>query len=334
MKKLLALLLAIITCFSVASLTACGKEGDELQVYVPDGAPALSVARLLDDENIVKGIKINVVDATLIQTYVTGETPKADFAILPVNAASKLLGNASTYQMLGVVTNGNLFIMKKQNGTDITPANVSDLVGKKVGVINISNVPGLTFKAILNANALAFEDISESGEVKADKVNLVGLTGGEEVLPSSDCDYFVVPEPAATTKQNKTQGKLSVAGSLQELYGGTEGYPQAVLVAKKSVIENNKRVVNKFVASFTDNKTWLTTASTDKIVNAVISGYLDPETNRTFTAENLNATVIENCAIKFTNAKDAKPAVLAYIAKLNGIANVWGTPVDAFFYGA
>lgn len=334
MKKLLALILAVITCFSVTSLVACKENDEKLQMYVPDGAPALSVARLLDDENIVKGVKINVVGATLIQGYVTGETPKADLAILPVNAASKLLGNASNYQMLGVVTNGNLFIMKKQSGVDITTDNLSDLVGKKVGVMNITNVPGLTFKTILSSNDIAYEDISTSGVASADKVNLIGLTKGEEVVPSSDCDYFVVPEPAATTEENKTQGKLSIAGSLQVLYGGTAGYPQAVIVAKKSVISSNKQTVDEIVSSFSANKTWLENTDTTKIVNAVVKGFVDKEMNRTFTADNLNANVITNCAINFTSAKDARSAVLTYLEKINGIsANAWGTPTDAFFYG-
>ena len=45
------------------------------------------------------------------------------------------------------------------------------------------------------------------------------------------CDYFVAAEPAASTRANATG--LNFVGDLQELYGSENGYPQAVIVAKK-----------------------------------------------------------------------------------------------------
>ncbi|MDE6690757.1 MAG: hypothetical protein K2K04_02190, partial [Clostridia bacterium] len=66
------------------------------------------------------------------------------------NAAAKLLGSGSRYQLLGGVTHGNLFIISS-DGTPVTADNLArKLEGKKVGVVNLSAVPGLTFKMILN----------------------------------------------------------------------------------------------------------------------------------------------------------------------------------------
>ena len=173
-----------------------------------------------------------------------------------------------------------------------------------------------------------------SGEVDSAKVNLVGLADGTAVTPVVDCDYFVVPEPAATTKINATQGKLSLAGSLQTLYGDGNGYPQAVLVAKKSVIANYSDTINSLISSFADNYNWLVSndTSAETIVNAIVSALPDG-TAPTFTANNLNKTVIANCGIGFINATNAKASVLAYLNKINGItANSFGVPVDGFFY--
>ncbi len=336
MKKLLALLLTFILAITQLSLVACNDEGDvKLSLYAPDGAPALSVARLIDDKSAVSNVEVKIVLANTISTFVTGEEKKADFAILPVNAASKMLGNASSYKMLGVVTNGNLFIMGKASAENIDKTNLSTLVGKKVGVINLANVPGLTFKAILSENEIPFANLVEGGEVDANKVNLVGLTDGTAVTPSSECDYFVVPEPAATTKQTMTSGKLKICGSLQALYGEGEGYPQAVLVAKNSVIEENSSIVKALVNSFNENQEWLKSESTTptQIVNAVKGGFLDSEMAPTFNANNLNKTVIENCAISFTKASEIKGDVLEYLQKINGVSNnAWGTPAEDFFY--
>lgn len=337
MKRFFTILLCLMLSLSSFCIFGCNGGEQKLSLYVPDGAPALSVARLLHDENAVKDVKVNVVTSDLIKTFVTGESPKADFCIMPVNLAVKLLGSGENYQMLGVVTNGNLFIMKKQNGVDITKENASELIGKKVGVINIANVPGLTFKAILSDLSLDYVELTEETSYQEDKVNLVGLADGTEVKPTSDCDYFVVPEPAATTKQNATQGKLSIAGSLQSLYGQGQGYPQAVLVAKKQVIQNNKAVVEQLINSFAQNSAWLIDENTSMqaVVDAVRSGFVDQELTPTFTANNLNKTVITNCAIRFSTASSQKLLVKEYIIKLNAISNgAWGTPQDAFFYQA
>lgn len=332
MKKFLILILS--TIFALTIIPSCKKDNDpaSLSLYCPDGAPALSVARLISDDTIVDNLDINVVTASTINAYVTGDAPKADIAIMPVNAASKVLGNANSYQMLGVVTWGNLYLLKKQSGVNITVNNLNDLIGKKVGVINLANVPGLTFKAILSDNDVPFT--TYSGTVDTESVNLVGLSDGTAVTPAADCDYFVVPEPAATTKINATAGKLSLAGDLQAMYGDGNGYPQAVLVAKKSVILDRKSDIDKLIASFNDNYAYLIddATSSNDIVSAITSA-LPEGTAPTFTANNLNKTVISNCGISFKTASTAKTEVLAYLSKINAITNnSFGTPIDAFFF--
>lgn len=78
-------------------------------VYAPDGAPALSLVNAVSKED--SHFDYHVVDSATIQTYVTGNRPTADFAVLPVNAGKQMLGNGETYQMLGTVTNGNLYFL-------------------------------------------------------------------------------------------------------------------------------------------------------------------------------------------------------------------------------
>ncbi|MBQ9104262.1 MAG: hypothetical protein IJY57_04180 [Clostridia bacterium] len=165
-------------------------------------------------------------------------------------------------------------------------------------------------------------------------VTLVGLADGTAVTPAAQYDYFVVPEPAATTKVNATQGKLSFAGDLQALYGDGEGYPQAVVVAKKSVIESDGATVKAFVNSFADNKSWLIddNTSSQTIVDAVKSGFISNDMTPTFTANNLNKQVIINSGLRYRHAVESKAWVLDYLAKVNAVSNnSFGTPVDNFF---
>lgn len=321
MKKILLFLITVVLAVACAvGVTACKKsdDGGKLSVYVPDGAPALSVATLSNSSDF----NVNVIDAGTINTKVTGENPQADIAILPLNAAVKLLGNGEKYKMLGTVTHGNLFLLKKEGQADITtPADLTKLSGKTVGIINLANVPGLTFKVILRDNGI-------------ENVNLVNVTPLQVVPTNADCDYFVVPEPAATTKISATQGKLSLAGSLQTLYGGENGYPQAVAVVKKSVIENNAAAVDKFIASFVETESWLLSESTspEQIISA-IDKMTNGDLQHTFNAGNITKTVIQNCGIKFVAAADCKEEVKTFMQKFNAVSdNAWGAPSDNFFY--
>lgn len=130
-----------------------------VSVYMPDGAPALSMAKMLCAElNLGKTLNFNVVAANTINSCVTynDETKNADLCVMPVNAAAKLLGSGERYQLLGGVTHGNLFIISS-DGTQITGGNIGkQLNGKRVGVVNLSAVPGLTFKMVLNKYGVEF----------------------------------------------------------------------------------------------------------------------------------------------------------------------------------
>lgn len=133
----------------------------KVSVYAPDGAPALGIANLLAGEGELSGsseVSYQIVDASLIQTFVTGTDPKADICVLPVNLAVKLLGAGNKYKLVGTLTHGNLYLASTDS-TKITIDNLGSLKGKTVGVVNLAAVPGLTFKLILKNNGIDFVEI-------------------------------------------------------------------------------------------------------------------------------------------------------------------------------
>lgn len=122
----------------------------EIKVFAPDGAPAISIAKFIfDNENFGtdKTFNYQIVEASNIGSKI--QTGAGDIVILPVNAASKLYkANASdSYKMAGVVTHGNLYLM-----SSIKIENLLGLEGQTVGVIGKGLVPDLTFRAILSKN--------------------------------------------------------------------------------------------------------------------------------------------------------------------------------------
>ena len=250
MKKFLtAFFGALIVCASALGFTACGNGGGSIQVYVPDGAPALAIAQLMaEDMQFGKEVDYNVVDADGITSNVTYDdmSKNADLCVLPVNDASKLLGDGAKYKMLGAVTHGNLYIVSATDKAVLTADNFAEEIsGKKLGVVQMAKFPGAITKVILSKYS-----VTESVDLQA--VQPTEVTG-----VGSDFDYFVIPEPAASTRLGNANLSLKLAGSLQELYGGANGYPQAVLVAKNSLIESEPEFISDFIAAVAASSQWL-----------------------------------------------------------------------------
>lgn len=335
MKKFLATAIALTIGAAACVFTACAGENDDgtYTVYAPDGAPALALANAVNEDD--DRYDFRIVASNAITAQVQGEEPAADFCILPVNVAAKLLGKGETYQMLGTVTNGNMYLLTTGGNPEITTDNLSTLVGKTVGVVQLNNVPGLTFQAVLSRNDIDYQILGNDVEAASDKVNLQAFADASTVTPASGCDYYLCPEPAATGKINGTASSANpfkLAGSLQTLYDGENGYPQAVLVAKTSVIEEAKSVVDTFITYMEGSADFLASASAADVVALLEDCYTEGMTP-SLNANNLNATVIANCSVYFTAAQDCKSRVNAFLAELIDLNAEFTSAVsDSFYY--
>ena len=335
MKKFLATAIALTIGAAACVFTACAGENDDgtYTVYAPDGAPALALANAVNEDD--DRYDFRIVASNAITAQVQGEEPAADFCILPVNVAAKLLGKGETYQMLGTVTNGNMYLLTTGGNPEITTDNLSTLVGKTVGVVQLNNVPGLTFQAVLSRNDIDYQILGNDVEAASDKVNLQAFADASTVTPASGCDYYLCPEPAATGKINGTASSANpfkLAGSLQTLHDGENGYPQAVLVAKTSVIEEAKSVVDTFITYMEGSADFLASASAADVVALLEDCYTEGMTP-SLNANNLNATVIANCSVYFTAAQDCKSRVNAFLAELIDLNAEFTSAVsDSFYY--
>lgn len=329
MKKFLtAILCAVLCVVSAIAFTACGKkESGELTVFMPDGAPALSMARLMHEQpDFGRKVNYRVVDASEINSCVTyADEPKnADLCVLPVNAASKFLGSGERYKMLGTVTHGNLFIAAASEKEELTRENFAESIqSAKVGVVNLPAFPGAVFKLLLE---------KYSATATLENVAPTAVSGVQ-----SEYDYFVIPEPAASTRAGNAKLNLKIVGDLQTLYGDN-GYPQAVLVAKNSLIESDPEFISAFKEKMGAAATWLLSeeVSAETIISAISANYADPEnTKPAFTAQQLTKTVIENCAVSFVDCRHdyCVEGVTAFLNELKAAGDAAATPVaDGFFY--
>lgn len=329
MKKFLTAILCAALCavFATAAAACSKKENGELTVFMPDGAPALSMARLMYEEpDFGRKVNYRVVDSSEINSCVTytDETKNADLCVLPVNAASKLLGSGERYKMLGTVTHGNLFIAAASEKEELTRENFAESIqNAKVGVVNLSAFPGAVFKLLLE---------KYSATATLENVAATAVSGVQ-----SEFDYFVIAEPMASTRAGNANLNLKIVGNLQTLYG-ENGYPQAVLVAKNSLIESDPEFISEFKAKMGGAAQWLLSeeVSSQTIISAITAHYPDPEnTKPAFNAQNLTKTVIENCAVSFVGCQHdyCVEGVTAFLQELKAAGDAAATPVaDGFFY--
>lgn len=315
MKKRFANVVALacaLTCMGLGGCRPSVPDG-EIAVYMPDGAPALALAKLMHEDTEDDGVTYRVVDSSLISSKVTNqnEAKNADLCVLPVTAAAKLLGTGEEYKMLGTVTHGNLYLLAKEEG-EITAENLHTLIGKKVGVLQMTSVPGLTFKATLSSYGIAWQEVTNEGGMVEDKVNLLAIADANAV-GTIEADYFMIAEPAASAQSKKG---YSIVGNVQTLYGGEKGFPQAALVAKASLLAEHEEWTKSFVEKVDAASAWLMETDGETLV-ATVNEHMEDRTSQTsLKAPLLTQTALSGCGIRFTYAASDFEEINAFLTKL------------------
>lgn len=330
MKKFLTLILTALLGLSILGVSACGGKEGKITFYAPDGAPALAIAKFISDqEDFGTGatFEYNVVSSSSIGGIMTNGT--ADIMVMPVNAASKLYkaNQSDPYKIASVITHGNLYIMSKESEA-IT--DISSLKGKVVGVIGQGLVPDLTFKAVLGANQIEYQE----GETAVEgKVVLRYFAEASYLLPMMKQGAITVgllPEPAAS-KLSSMASEYSKVLDLQNLYNSqTESYPQAVLMIKTSLLNKYPNIISSMQTKFSANEDWVKN-NTNSAVEAVNSTLVDGVTP-SLSADNINASVVEGCNIYWQDAIVAKQEIEDYINKLIEINSSSANAITEDFY--
>lgn len=332
MKKTIALTMALgLTLGACLSFSACKKENipaEEITVFMPDGAPALAFAELMHEDKEDDGVTYRVVNTSteagvlpLVSQLTNADAEKnADFCVLPLTAAVQKCGTGEAYALLGLVTQGNLYLVSKDSA-QYDKNNVADLKGKTVVVKQMLQVPGQTLKAALERNGVEWSTY-EGGEKQADKVNLAAQ--------ADSYDLEVLAEPAVSKRLGMNAG-WNVVGDLQELYGdcglGNDGYPQAVLIAKKEFVNERVDWTKTFVEKIAAGKEWLYTATAEDIYGAVEAHGYEAGQTPLFSVENLSVETRRRCGIQFTYAMQARTAIEGYLTETGG-----ALPNAAFYW--
>ena len=314
MKKFLGILLAAMMIFAFG----CGGN-NAVQVVVPDGAPAISIANIMKDRQVgdrQTEVTIGVGQTdTVVARVKSGE---ADIAIMPTNAAVALANQQIGIELVTVNSDGLLYLM----GKDSDVREMSDLKGKVVKVIGEGQIPDLVFQYILKQNGL---EVVRSDTKVEGKVALSYVEAGSAIvggMKAGTVELGLLPEPVATNslKAAGTTEIFDIQEEWKAAAGTDSGYPMSCLVVQKTFLESEENVayLKAFVEKMEQNLTYVP-ENTAEVVETM-KGY----ESAAITA--LTAESVQRMNMKVIRAADAEEMVKAFCTKVGLTA-----PADGFF---
>lgn len=218
--------------------------GDKLSVLCPTGAPALASLGLAD-----AGAAVEYVDGQDLLVSELSKTDGYDMIIAPVNVGIKTWKDAGAYQLDGILTWGNLYV--------VSPDENWNESGKTIALFGEQAVPGMVFTDLYpdcQANMEFYPSVSEASAA----------------LLSGKADSAMLAQPAAAgavAKASQDGTTLSIVGDLQTAWQDAheseqKGYPQAALFVKKDKAE-------EYASQIGALKTYIENATPEKIEEAV-----------------------------------------------------------------
>lgn len=311
MKKLSIFLIPVISIFMIIG---CGVNKDvtidevkEINFVVPDGLPAISIAKMIKEEpEFQKGYNVNYNIEKVPDNIATSiMKSEADIAIVPSNIPAISYNKNGDYKIAGTVGWGSFYIVSTDNSQSI-----DDLKGKEIYNIGKGLTPDIITKAILKNN-----------NIDPDKdVNLSYVGGVTEIAPvilSGKANYAVLPEPALSTVLSK-KDNLNILLDLNEEWkkenDSEYGYPQATIIIKKDLIENNNKLVEKILREIENSTIW---AYKDKEALGDYCEEIGVSANK-----NIIVSAMERANIKYVDIKDSVSEYNTYFKKLYEFDNI------------
>lgn len=346
-KLLLVVLLMLVLMLSFSGVS-CAKENEGIKndanialngekkdvvIAVPDGAPALAIAKMIDDNVQLEGYNITykVIEggATAISAAVINN--EVDFLVAPTNLGAilhnKLKPNGTQFKLIANVFNSLLYIV----GTDNTVKNLEDLKGKVVYNIGEGATPDLTFTYVLSKKGIKY---SKTENPELDEIGIQYVIDGPtaiSLLEKGTAQFAILGEPAVTTVINANNANIaSELFSLNELWNGatgtTNGFPQASFFGIGDALDD-LTLLNWVSLKLEESVNWVHQNPNDTEVAL-------KNKNAWSSPVKINAELLERTNMAYISSANAKVAIDAYLKVLfdKDSKTVGGTLPGADFY--
>lgn len=321
MKKIIALIVSIVMIAVLCVLaTACNNsEPNKYTVMTPDGAPSMAIAKMMkDNAHFGCDPTYSIIGSDAVaSSFSNGD---ADFIIAPTNAGVNFANKLGTYKMVAVTSWGNLYLVGNADTkalSECKDANefLAQLSDKTIASIGTNLVPDITFKHILSTAGV-------DATVSASTADVI-----QNDLKEGTISYGILGEPAVTATLTKVSNAKRLC-SISELWVSITNtqFTQAGLFVKKTIIENDKESVEKFITELRASIEYLNASAENA---KELGDYMESTGKST-----LKGAVVSKCYLqmnqKFVLASEVKDDIIAF-------ANVLGAnvPADAdIFYQA
>ncbi len=221
-----------------------------LTVSVPDGVPALTMTKMIHENNVIdENVTIEyTVEKTTDALGAKVMSGEADIAIVPSNLAAQTYNKELGYKIAATGSWGSFYLISGDEAI-VEP---NDFKGKEITTIGKNLTPDIMLRHILALK-----------EVEADKdVAINYLNGATELAPSylsGKAAMASVPEPMLSIimeKKPATTILLDFNEEWKKAHDSKDGYPQSSLIIKSDVIEKNKEFVEKFLVAYEESINW------------------------------------------------------------------------------
>lgn len=290
LRKFLNLILVLLVLFGCSSKKTEVENNRVYSVLAPNGAPAISLLDLVNDTNY----DFDFVDgADVIQAeFSKGDK---DFIIAPINLGYKLSQKTGNYELKGVVTWGNLYLISLNN---------ENIENPKIAAFGEAAVPGkivnlLVEKKILNSDITWFPSVQDAATA----------------FLSGEFDEAIVAEPYLTNLEFQN-GELKVIASIQDLYKeatGLSSYPQAAIFVNSKLVDENSTAIDEFtsrikisIEDMTNNPEVL-----DKKLGEVDISMMG------FNNKKIILSSYTNLGLKYVDSNDAKEEITSLLKLFN-----------------
>lgn len=273
------------------------QEPKTIKFCYQDGTPALTSAKLakenpIIDDNIVIEYEMQK-SPDLLVTKVLKE--EADIAIVPSNLAAQAFNKELSYEIVGTAVWGSFYLASTEdiNGFE-------ELKGREIYTFGKGLTPDLVLRYVLSQNGIDPEE----------DVKITYLNAASEVGPAfigGKTNLAVLAEPLLTTitmKKEDTKIILDLNEEWGKAAGTDKGYPQASLIIKKDLIENNREFVEDFIKAYEESRKWAVENS------ETLGGYAE-ELGISVAKETIEKGIIWNNIESF-NIIDGKEEYKAY----------------------
>ena len=246
------LFLVVVLAFLLYGCRNSTPNTDSTSTYIIatlKGPSSMGMIRLIDSLSQGKrhSVQVKILNEPL-QVRKMMIDGSADFVILPTTMAAIVYNKGLEYQLIAIPVWGTLYLF----GSDTTITRWEDLRGKRVNVMAKGMTPDVLFRYLLQKNGINPDrdiTLDYSFPTHIDLANAVA---------AGQTDIGVISEPLASMviQRNKTVRRIF---DLSEEWSKYEGIPiaETAFMAKKSVIKNNREMVEKLISGYEASTKWV-----------------------------------------------------------------------------